>query len=129
ENCTAVVQSTLEAAVPISRLAECITLTKTDTGHEGVPAPIVGHVGDGTVHLAFVLPPGDGTVLAKAAAIKTGSLEKEHASAIPVMGAIKNALDPPGHPEPRQGAGRDSLTHNCEGPAQENCAGPSRVLD
>ncbi len=92
ENCTAVVQSTLEAAVPISRLAECITLTKTDTGHEGVPAPIVGHVGDGNVHLAFVLPPGDGTVLAKAAAIKTGSLEKEHASAIPVMAAIKNAL-------------------------------------
>lgn len=109
-----------DVCVPISRLAECITLTKADTDSEGVLAPIVGHVGDGNFHLAFVLPPGDDGVRAKAAAIndrlveralsmggtstgehgiglgKTGSLAKEHASAIPVMAAIKKALDPQG---------------------------------
>ncbi len=109
-----------DVCVPVSRLAECITLTKADTDNEGVLAPIVGHVGDGNFHLAFVLPPGDDDVLAKAAAInnrlveralsmggtstgehgiglgKTASLVKEHATAIPVMMAIKNALDPQG---------------------------------
>ncbi|MEV8144236.1 FAD-linked oxidase C-terminal domain-containing protein [Specibacter sp. NPDC078709] len=109
-----------DVCVPISRLAECITLTKADTDREGVLAPIVGHVGDGNFHLAFVLPPGDDGVLVKAGAIndrlveralsmggtctgehgiglgKTASLVKEHASAIPVMLAIKNALDPQG---------------------------------
>ncbi|MGO2541590.1 MAG: FAD-binding oxidoreductase [Specibacter sp.] len=109
-----------DVCVPISRLAECITLTKADTDSHGVLAPIVGHVGDGNFHLAFVLPPGDAGALAAAGEIndrlvaralsmggtstgehgiglgKTASLVKEHASAIPVMAAIKNALDPRG---------------------------------
>lgn len=37
-----------DVCVPISRLAECITLTKADTDREGVLAPIVGHVGTAT---------------------------------------------------------------------------------
>ncbi|PYI66544.1 FAD-binding oxidoreductase [Arthrobacter livingstonensis] len=109
-----------DVCVPISRLAECITLTKADTDAHGVLAPIVGHVGDGNFHLAFVLPPGDEGALAAAAAIngrlvdralsmggtstgehgiglgKTASLAKEHASALPAMAAIKHALDPRG---------------------------------
>ncbi|WP_113718533.1 FAD-binding oxidoreductase [Arthrobacter dokdonensis] len=109
-----------DVCVPISRLAECITLTKEDTDAHGVLAPIVGHVGDGNFHLAFVLPPGDENAVAAAAALngrlvdralsmggtstgehgiglgKTASLAKEHASALPVMAAIKKALDPRG---------------------------------
>lgn len=109
-----------DVCVPISRLAECITLTKEDTDSHGVLAPIVGHVGDGNFHLAFVLPPGDDAAVAAAAAAndrlvaralsmggtctgehgigkgKIGSLAKEHATAMPVMAAIKQALDPQG---------------------------------
>ncbi|MGA7204605.1 MAG: FAD-linked oxidase C-terminal domain-containing protein, partial [Specibacter sp.] len=109
-----------DVCVPISRLAECITLTKADTDAHGVLAPIVGHVGDGNFHLAFVLPPGNQDAVDAASAVnsrlvdralsmggtstgehgiglgKTASLAKEHASALPVMAAIKNALDPAG---------------------------------
>jgi D-lactate dehydrogenase (cytochrome) len=36
-----------DACVPISRLAECITETEEDLAASGLPAAILGHVGDG----------------------------------------------------------------------------------
>ncbi|MDQ0276847.1 FAD/FMN-containing dehydrogenase [Arthrobacter silviterrae] len=102
--------------MPTSQLTKCIALTQEDTEVHGVMAPIVGHVGDGNFHLAFVLPPGDtagaavdARLVERALAMggtsagengmglgKVASLAKEHASALPVMAAIKNALDPRG---------------------------------
>ncbi len=37
--------------MPISRLAECMVLTKADIKATGLVAPIVGHVGDGNFHV------------------------------------------------------------------------------
>ena len=53
-----------DVCVPISRLAECITETQKDLAASFLPAPIVGHAGDGNFHVGFVLDPerpeGDG---------------------------------------------------------------------
>jgi D-lactate dehydrogenase (cytochrome) len=44
-----------DVCVPISRLAECITQTQKDLSSPFLPAPIVGHAGDGNFHVGFVL--------------------------------------------------------------------------
>lgn len=46
-----------DVCVPISRLADCILETKSDLAKASIPAPIVGHVGDGNFHVIFVLDP------------------------------------------------------------------------
>lgn len=107
-----------DVCVPISRLAECIAQTQADVEASGLLAPIVGHVGDGNFHLAFVLIPGDDDAFARAVSVnerlieralamdgtcsgehgigrgKKHSLRAEHADLLPVMAAIKTALDP-----------------------------------
>jgi D-lactate dehydrogenase (cytochrome) len=45
---------TTDVCVPISRLAECITETVKDTEASFLPAPILGHVGDGNFHCAIL---------------------------------------------------------------------------
>jgi D-lactate dehydrogenase (cytochrome) len=107
-----------DVCVPISRLAECIAQTQADVEAFGLLAPIVGHVGDGNFHLAFVLSPGDDDAFARAHAVndrlieralsmdgtstgehgigigKRAALRLEHGDALGVMAAIKNAFDP-----------------------------------
>jgi D-lactate dehydrogenase (cytochrome) len=48
---------TTDVCVPISRLAECITETIRDTAASPLPAPILGHVGDGNFHCAILADP------------------------------------------------------------------------
>jgi len=45
---------TTDVCVPISRLAECISETIRDTEQSFLPAPILGHVGDGNFHCAIL---------------------------------------------------------------------------
>jgi D-lactate dehydrogenase (cytochrome) len=104
--------------VPISRLAECITETKADLAQSPLPAPLVGHVGDGNFHLAILLDPENPEERAEAERLShriaeralalggtvsgehgvgTGKqpyMEAEHGAAWAVMGEIKRALDP-----------------------------------
>jgi D-lactate dehydrogenase (cytochrome) len=104
--------------VPISRLAECIAETKRDLDRSTVIAAMVGHVGDGNFHLAFVLDPDKPEEQAEASAIndrmvqraiamdgtctgehgvghgKMDFLVAEHGEAIAVMRTLKKALDP-----------------------------------
>ncbi len=44
-----------DVCVPISRLTECIQLTRVDVEASGVIAPMVGHVGDGNFHLLLLV--------------------------------------------------------------------------
>jgi len=109
-----------DVCVPISRLAECILETKRDIEESGVVAPIVGHVGDGNFHLVYLLDPDDPQARADAEALnermvkralamggtctgehgigigKLDLLAAEHGEILPVMRAIKQALDPAG---------------------------------
>ena len=107
-----------DVCVPISRLAECISQTKQDVRESGLLAPIVGHVGDGNFHLAFIIDPDDPVEMAKARQVndrmvmralalggtctgehgigygKLDFLTAEHGDAVAVMRQLKLALDP-----------------------------------
>lgn len=48
-----------DVCVPISRLAECILETKQDLRESFLVAPLIGHVGDGNFHLAYLVKDGD----------------------------------------------------------------------
>jgi len=109
-----------DVCVPISRLAECIVETKKEASRASFPAPLVGHVGDGNFHLLLVIDPTSETELEEAQALNRSIVERalemggtctgehgigigkqewmalEHGSAIGVMRAIKQALDPKG---------------------------------
>ena len=52
---------TTDACVPISRLADCINASVQDVEEAGLPHFIVGHVGDGNFHLAYLIDPARGT--------------------------------------------------------------------
>ena len=110
-----------DVCVPISRLAECIAETKQDLAKSFLIAPLVGHVGDGNFHLAFVLDRDspqemreaerlNGRLVERALAMggtctgehgvglgKRKYLKAEHGEdALSVMAAIKAAIDPDG---------------------------------
>lgn len=109
-----------DVCVPIAHLAQCITETQADIIASGLLAPIAGHVGDGNFHLAFVLANGDDAERQRAAGLyrrmirralsfggtctgehgigegKMSDLIDEHPTGVPVMRAIKRALDPEG---------------------------------
>jgi len=46
---------TTDTCVPISRLAECIALAVSQAAEAGLPHYIVGHVGDGNFHIAYLV--------------------------------------------------------------------------
>jgi D-lactate dehydrogenase (cytochrome) len=48
---------TTDVAVPLSRLADCIEQTQRDLRASFLPAPIVGHVGDGNFHVVMLVDP------------------------------------------------------------------------
>jgi D-lactate dehydrogenase (cytochrome) len=107
-----------DVCVPISRLAECITETRKELAASFLPAPIVGHAGDGNFHVCFVLNPNDPKEITEAERLnqrlvhralsldgtctgehgigcgKIDFLVAEHGEAISVMRVIKKAIDP-----------------------------------
>ena len=109
-----------DVCVPISHLAQAVTETQADLAASGIPAPILGHVGDGNFHAILLI---DENVPAERAtaldlthrmvdrALRLGGtisgehgvgmgklpyMAAEHGEGWAVMGAIKSALDPLG---------------------------------
>lgn len=111
---------TTDVCVPISRLADCIRETKSDLATATIPAPIVGHVGDGNFHVIFVIDPSAPEEFAEAERINRrlvrraldmdGSCTGEHGigigkqdwlaeevgDAVLLIDRIKQAIDPKG---------------------------------
>lgn len=109
-----------DVCVPISQLARCIRDTRRDIEASGVPATIVGHVGDGNFHVIFLVDPTNAAEWETVRAIndrlveraiaadgtctgehgiglgKKASLLRELGGGVEVMRAIKRALDPHG---------------------------------
>jgi D-lactate dehydrogenase (cytochrome) len=110
---------TTDVCVPISRLAECIAQTIEDTSQSFLPAPILGHVGDGNFHCAILADPTKPEELEEAERLnrriveralaldgtctgehgvglhKMDFLVQEHgADAVDLMARIKRAFDP-----------------------------------
>ena len=50
-----------DVCVPISNLAECVASTRAEIDRLGIPAPIVGHVGDGNFHVLAQVDTNDPT--------------------------------------------------------------------
>jgi D-lactate dehydrogenase (cytochrome) len=48
---------TTDTCVPISRLADCVAETVAEVDAAGLPYYIVGHVGDGNFHVAYLIDP------------------------------------------------------------------------
>jgi D-lactate dehydrogenase (cytochrome) len=110
---------TTDTCVPISRLAEIIDASVADADATGLPYYIVGHVGDGNFHLAYLVKDGDAAqrALAEGASLAMvqralaleGTCTGEHgiglhkmgflvdeagAGTVELMRLIKRALDP-----------------------------------
>ena len=110
---------TTDTCVPISRLAEIIDASVADADASRLPYYIVGHVGDGNFHLAYLVKDGDAgeRALAEAASERMvqralaleGTCTGEHGiglhkmgflvdeageGAVAMMRSIKRALDP-----------------------------------
>ena len=110
---------TTDTCVPISRLAEIIDASVADADATGLPYYIVGHVGDGNFHLAYLVKDGDAGERALAEAMSErmvrraialeGTCTGEHGiglhkmgflveeagdGAVAMMRAVKRALDP-----------------------------------
>lgn len=107
-----------DVCVPISRLAECVTMTQDKADDLGLLAPIVGHVGDGNFHTLLLIDMENADEVAKAEDFvgwlndlaismegtctgehgigqgKRPYLVKELGPAVDYMAAIKAALDP-----------------------------------
>ena len=111
---------TTDVAVPMSELAGAIDNGRSALDGSGLLGGIVGHVGDGNFHVAFLLDPDDAASIAKAEALnaalvddalarggtctgehgigfgKLGYLEREHGDLIPLYRGIKQVFDPNG---------------------------------
>jgi D-lactate dehydrogenase (cytochrome) len=111
---------TTDVAVPVSELAAAIEHARAALDESGLRGGIVGHVGDGNFHLAFLLDPDDDASIARAEALngrvvddalarggtctgehgigfgKLDYLEREHGDLLPLMRGIKQLLDPNG---------------------------------
>jgi len=112
---------TTDVCVPISKLAECITMTKADMDASALTALMLGHVGDGNFHTMILVDPADEQERAEAKRLnsrmvdralalggtctgehgvglgKIDAVRQEHGDdVIDVMRAVKRALDPDG---------------------------------
>ncbi len=111
---------TTDTCVPISRLAEIIEPSVAEADASGLPYYIVGHVGDGNFHLAYLVKEGDAEAarhwprrlslrMVQRAIALEGTCTGEHgiglhkmgflvdeagAGSVAMMRSIKHALDP-----------------------------------
>ncbi|MEO3386798.1 FAD-linked oxidase C-terminal domain-containing protein [Mesorhizobium sp. CAU 1741] len=109
-----------DICVPISKLAENIVAAREDIDASPLIGQIIGHVGDGNYHTAYLIDPHEPAELAEAERLseriveralacggtvsgehgigtaKLKYLRREHGEAVDVMKRIKAALDPKG---------------------------------
>lgn len=107
-----------DVCVPISRLSECIAETKRDLDRSDLTSVLLGHVGDGNFHVAFILDPDNPDEFAEADRLNRLMVERaiamdgtctgehgvgsgkmdflitEHGEGVDVMRQLKMALDP-----------------------------------
>jgi D-lactate dehydrogenase (cytochrome) len=107
-----------DVCVPISRLAQAVSETQADIDASTIPAPILGHVGDGNFHAILLIDPENtdekraalnlSARMAKRALALGGTVTGEHGVGLgkldymaaehgagwDVMAQIKRAMDP-----------------------------------
>jgi D-lactate dehydrogenase (cytochrome) len=113
-------QRATDVCVPLSELAGAVTLARAEVDRRGLVGGILGHAGDGNVHLALQIDPDDPAEVAASDELvevlvadalarggtctgehgiglgKLGALEREHGDLLPLMRGIKDLFDPHG---------------------------------
>ena len=113
-------ERTTDTCVPVSELAGAVAFARAEVERLGLNAAILGHAGDGNVHVSLQLDPDDSAELALADELlerlvvdalarggtctgehgigqgKIAALELEHGDLLPLMRAIKRVFDPNG---------------------------------
>jgi D-lactate dehydrogenase (cytochrome) len=111
---------TTDVAVPVSELAAATEHARRALDESGLRGGIVGHVGDGNFHVAFLLDPEDAPSIAQAEALNgalvddalarggtcTGEhgigfgklryLQRQHGDLVPLFRGVKSLFDPHG---------------------------------
>ena len=105
--------------MPLTELAAAVRFARGEIDRLGLDAGILGHAGDGNLHVAVQVPPEPAEIarsdelvrnvvddaLARGGTCtgehgvglgKIGALEQEHGDLIPLMRAIKQSFDPNG---------------------------------
>jgi D-lactate dehydrogenase (cytochrome) len=109
-----------DICVPLSELAGAVSFAREELERRGLVAGLVGHAGDGNVHLSLMVDPDDAAevrssdelieelvtdALARGGTCtgehgiglgKVRSLEREHGDLVPLMRGIKELFDPHG---------------------------------
>jgi len=107
-----------DICVPLSALAGQVEAAQADIRASGLPGAVLGHVGDGNFHCLYIVDPDSPDELRQAKTMnerlidraiaaggtctgehgighgKIGALARQHGDAIPLMRAIKQAIDP-----------------------------------
>ena len=109
-----------DTCVPVSELAGAVAYARSEVERLGIDAAIIGHAGDGNLHVSMQLDPDDAAKLAFADELverlvvdalarrgtcsgehgiglgKIKALELEHGDLVPLMREIKRVFDPHG---------------------------------
>jgi D-lactate dehydrogenase (cytochrome) len=109
-----------DTCVPVSELAGAVAYARSEVERLGIDAAIIGHAGDGNLHVSMQLDPDDAAKLAIADELverlvvdalarggtcsgehgiglgKLEALELEHGDLVPLMREIKRVFDPHG---------------------------------
>jgi D-lactate dehydrogenase (cytochrome) len=113
-------ERTTDVCVPLTELAGAVRFAEAEIERLGLPGGIVGHAGDGNVHVGIHVDPGDPDEVSRSDELvrnivddalarggtctgehgigqgKIGALQQEHGDLIPLMLAIKASFDPNG---------------------------------
>ena len=113
-------ERTTDVCVPVTELAEAVRFARLELERLGLDGGILGHAGDGNLHISLRLDPDDPTArhrsdelvqrvvddaLARGGTCtgehgvgigKIGALQQEHGDLIPLMAGIKQVFDPLG---------------------------------
>jgi D-lactate dehydrogenase (cytochrome) len=109
-----------DVCVPLTELAGAVRFARAEIERLGLHAGIVGHAGDGNVHVSMHVDPGDPGELVRSEELvhrvvddalarggtctgehgvglgKIGALQQEHGDLLPLMRGLKRAFDPLG---------------------------------
>ncbi len=109
-----------DVCVPLTSLAAAVSFARAEIDRLGLQAGIVGHAGDGNVHVSIHLDPDDADAVARSDELahrvvddalarggtctgehgiglgKIGALQQEHGDLVPLMHGLKRAFDPHG---------------------------------
>ncbi len=113
-------ERTTDTCVPVSELPGAVAFARAEIGRVGLSAAILGHAGDGNLHVSLQVDPGDPVETALADELfeslvtdalarggtctgehgiglgKLAALELEHGDLVPLMRGIKRVFDPNG---------------------------------